>query len=128
MIASIGCPLTTRPPRHGPVSENINARLRPTTVVLAGPCSSTKLSASGLPGYESVSLLGILAPAKTAPSVINRLNHEIVLVLGKPDVKEKFFAVGSETVGMSPEQFGATIKSEIAKWTKVIRSANIPVQ
>ena len=81
--------------------------------------------ASGLPGYESVSTNGVLAPAGTPAAIINRLNQEIVRVLQRPDVKEKFFNAGSEVIGSSPQQFAATIKSEMAKWGKVIKDANI---
>ncbi len=80
---------------------------------------------SGLPGYESASILGIFAPARTPAAIINLLNQEIVRILNKADVKERFFSSGAETVGSSPEEFAATIKSEIAKWGKVIRDAGI---
>jgi len=81
--------------------------------------------ASDLPGYESVSTNGVLAPAGTPKAVIKRLNQEIVRVLQRPDIKEIFFKAGSETMGGSPQQFAATIKSEMAKWGKVINDANI---
>ncbi len=81
--------------------------------------------ASDLPGYESVSTNGVLAPAGTPLAIINRLNQAIVRVLQRPDVKEKFFRAGSEPIGSSPQQFAATIKSEMAKWGKVIRDASI---
>ena len=81
--------------------------------------------ASGLPGYESVSTNGVLAPARTPAAIVNRLNQEIVRVLLKPDVKEKFFIAGSEVIASTPHEFAATIKSEMAKWGKVIRDVNI---
>lgn len=81
--------------------------------------------ASDLPGYESVSTNGVLAPAGTPPTVIKRLNQEIVRILQSPEVKAKFFNAGSETIGSSPQEFAATIKSEMTKWGKVIRDANI---
>ena len=83
------------------------------------------VAASGLPGYESVSILGIFAPAKIPATVINLLNREIVRILNKADVKERFFSSGAEAVGSSPEEFVATIKSEIARWGKVIKDAGI---
>ena len=107
-------------------------RLRALAVTSAQPSPHAPgvptVTASGLPGYESVSLLGMLAPAKTSAAIINRLNQEIVQVLRRSEVKERFFNLGLETVDSSPEQLAATIQSEIAKWTKVIRSANIPLQ
>ena len=65
------------------------------------------------------------APAKTPGAIINRLHQEIVRVLNQPEVKEKYFISGVETVGSSPEQFAATMKSELTKWSKVIESAGI---
>lgn len=107
-------------------------RLRALAVTSAQPSPLAPgvptMAASGLPGYESVSILGILAPARTSPAIINRLNHEIVQVLKRPETKEKFFEMGLETVDSSPDQLAATIKSEIAKWSKVIKNANIQVQ
>lgn len=83
------------------------------------------LAASGLPGYESVSTFGVFAPAGTPATIIDRLNHEIVRILNRAEIKERFFRSGMETLGSSPEEFAATIKSEIAKWGKVIRDAGI---
>jgi len=57
--------------------------------------------------------------------IINRLNQEIVRVLARADIKEKFLNAGTEAVGSSPEQFAATIKSEIIRLGNVIRGAGI---
>lgn len=107
-------------------------RLRALGVTSAEPSALAPgvptVAASGLPGYESASILGILAPARTPPAVINRLNHEIVQVLKAPDTKEKFFSMGLETIDSSPEQLAATIKSEVVKWSKVIKEAKIHIQ
>jgi tripartite-type tricarboxylate transporter receptor subunit TctC len=81
--------------------------------------------AATLPGYESGSPFAMYAPAKTPATLINRLNREVVKVLGQTDVKEKFFNLGSETVGSSPEQLGAAMKSEITRMRKVIKDADI---
>jgi len=72
-----------------------------------------------------VGLTGIFAPAKTPDLVINRLNQEIVLLVNRPEVKERFINSSMEAVGSTPEQFAATIKSEIAKIAKVIKDAGI---
>ena len=85
------------------------------------------VAASGVPEYESVSIFGAFAPAKTPAPIISRLNQEILLLLNKPDVKEKFLNSGVETVGSTPEQFAATIKSEVARLGKVIKDAGIRV-
>ena len=83
------------------------------------------VAASGLPGYESSLILGMLAPAKTPPAIINRLNQEIAKILGRPDIKEKLFNTGTEIVASSPAEFSAKIKSEMAVWGKVIKDAGI---
>ena len=84
------------------------------------------VAATGLPGFESVVIQGVLAPAKTPAAIVNRLSREIVKVLNRPDVKERHFNTGVETVGSTPEELAARIKSEMAKWGKVIRDAGIP--
>ena len=83
------------------------------------------MSASGVPGYESVVFVGVLAPAGTPVPIINRLNLEIVRAVKAPDVKHKFFNSGADTLNTTPEQFAAKIKSEMAKWSKVIKAAGI---
>ena len=67
----------------------------------------------------------MLAPAKTPADIINRLNTEIVTILRSPAATERLAADGSEAVGNTPEQFAAHIKSEIAKWGKVVKAAGI---
>ena len=81
--------------------------------------------AATLPGYESVAIQGIFAPAKTPVTLINRLNREIVQVLNRAEVKEILFKAATETLGSSPQQLAATIKVEMAKWGKVIKDAGI---
>jgi tripartite-type tricarboxylate transporter receptor subunit TctC len=83
------------------------------------------VAASGLRGFESASVYGMFAPAGTAPTMIKRLNQEIVQVLHRPDIKERFAASGVEPVGSSPEEFAGKIKSEIARLGKVIKEAGI---
>jgi tripartite-type tricarboxylate transporter receptor subunit TctC len=81
--------------------------------------------AQTLPGYDVASRLAIFAPAGTPASIVKRLNEEIVRVLRRPDVKEKFIATGVEPVGDSPESLAAIVKSEIARLSKVIKAAGI---
>ena len=77
------------------------------------------LSASGLPGYESISPQALVAPARTPAAIVNRLNQEIVRVLNSPEVKERFANGGMEVVGNSPEQFAAAMKADIARVRKL---------
>lgn len=91
----------------------------------AGAPELPTMQEAGVAGYEVAGWYGVLAPAKTPRPIIDRLNTEIVRILHSPDVQSKLAADGSEAVGGTPEQFGAHIKSEVAKWAKVVREANI---
>lgn len=83
------------------------------------------VSASGLPGFESAAVHGIFAPAGTPAAIIGRLNREIVRVLLKADVKEKFLSIGTTVVAGSPEQLTAAVKSDMALSGKLIRKLGI---
>lgn len=81
--------------------------------------------AQTLPGYDVASRLAIFAPAGTPAGIVKRLNEEIVRVLRRPDVKEKFIVTGIEPVGDSPEALAAIVKSEMDRMGKVIKAAGI---
>jgi tripartite-type tricarboxylate transporter receptor subunit TctC len=83
------------------------------------------VSASGVPGYSSEAIYGFWAPAKTPAAIMARLNRDAVAVLGQPEVKERFFKAGVETVGSTPQQFAAEIKAETARLAKVLATAGI---
>ena len=78
-----------------------------------------------LKGYEVVNWFGLVAPAATPRDVLNRLHGEIVKILRMPDIKERLSAQGADPVASSQEEFGAFMKSETAKWARVIKEANI---
>jgi tripartite-type tricarboxylate transporter receptor subunit TctC len=80
---------------------------------------------SGVPGYEAIAWQALLAPARTPPPVIARVNTEFVRVLKQPDIIAKLTDQGYDVVASSPEWLGGYVKSEIAKWTKVIKAAGI---
>lgn len=80
------------------------------------------------PQFESQSWVGILAPARTPHTVIQRLNAEVIRVLAMPEQKERFTGLGYEIVGSTPEQFGAWIRNETAKWGKLIREQRITAE
>jgi tripartite-type tricarboxylate transporter receptor subunit TctC len=82
-------------------------------------------AASGLPGFEAASMNGMFAPAKTPAAIITRLNAEILKVINRPEVKERFITAGIEAVGSTPDEFGAAIRADMAKWSKVIKAAGI---
>ena len=83
---------------------------------------------SGLKGYETITWFGVVAPAKTPPAIIMRLNAEITKVLALPDVRNQFAIQGIEVIGGTPEQFALYIRDEIAKWAKVIRLSGVKAE
>lgn len=83
---------------------------------------------AGVPGYEVVGWYGMAAPANTPREVIAKLQSEIAGILRSAEVRDKLAADGAEPVGSTPEQFGAFIKSEIDKWSKVVKAAGIRVE
>ena len=80
---------------------------------------------SGLPGFETSTWFALVAPAGTPPDVLARLNAEVKRALAQGDVKQRFAGLGMTAEDSTPEGLDAYIKSEIAKWTKVIKDADI---
>jgi len=83
------------------------------------------IAEAGVPGYESSTWFGPLAPAKTPREIIVRLNVELMKMLQRPDVRARFAAEGIEALGSTPEEFGTYIKSEIERWSRVIKAAGV---
>jgi tripartite-type tricarboxylate transporter receptor subunit TctC len=83
---------------------------------------------SGYPGFEAAAWHAVLAPAKTPPDIIKKLNIELAAILSETEVRERLAKDGIETVGASPEEFGAYIKSEVEKWGKLVREAGIKLE
>ena len=86
------------------------------------------IAESGFPGAESNSWTGILVPAGTPDAVIAKLNSAFVKALQFPDVATRLAADGAAPVGNSAAEFGAYIKSELAKWARVVKSSGATVQ
>jgi tripartite-type tricarboxylate transporter receptor subunit TctC len=80
---------------------------------------------AGVPDLESDTLTGIVAPTGTPNDVIERWRGEIAKAVAAPDVKERLQALGFAPVANAPDEFGARIKAEIAKWSKVVHDAHI---
>jgi len=81
--------------------------------------------AEALPGYELIAWFALMAPAKTPAEIVKRLHDATVKGIAKPDVKEKFGAIGIDVAPMNPEQLGKFIESEIAHWAKLVKIAGI---
>ena len=79
----------------------------------------------GVPGFESIAWYGVVAPAGTPKEIVAKLNGEMVRIANMPDIKQRLMEMGSPPVAGTPEQFGALIRSEIPKWAKVVKQANV---
>ncbi|HUP95099.1 MAG TPA: tripartite tricarboxylate transporter substrate binding protein [Burkholderiales bacterium] len=94
----------------------------------ATPDLPTVAEATGFAGYEASTWQGFVFPAATPRTIVQRVADETVKVLAMSDVRERLRDQGYETVGSTPEQFGAYIRSELAKWSKVIKGAGIKAE
>ncbi len=85
------------------------------------------LAESGLPGFETGSWQGVVAPAGTPRDVVARLNAEIVRIVGSPEMRENLGKQGAEVRTNAPDAFGTFIATEKAKWAKVVKDANVKI-
>jgi tripartite-type tricarboxylate transporter receptor subunit TctC len=104
-----------------------SGKLRALAVTSAEPSALVPdlptVAAAGLPGYESVAMTGMFAPAKTPAAIVQRLNQEINAALKKPDVRDRLLNQGTEAIGGTPEQFTAVMKTEISRVSRIIRDS-----
>ena len=85
------------------------------------------IAEAGLPEFEATTWFGVMAPARTPPIVIDRLNHAIVNALKKPEVIEKIRSVGAEPFSNTPEEFKELIRADTDKWRVVVKTAGVTV-
>lgn len=83
---------------------------------------------SGVADFQVASWFGLLAPARTPKPVIKQLNQEVLAVLAQPDVRERYLRAGLEPAGNSPDEFSGQIRSEWARWAKVVKDGGIKVE
>jgi len=83
---------------------------------------------AGLDGFDVSSWVGIFAPAKTPPAVVDRLQREIAAALKTPFVRERYATLGIEPVGNSPREFFEQVRDDLARWEKVVKAANVKVE
>ena len=81
------------------------------------------IAEQGFPGFESVGWIGLCAPAKTPVAILDKLNAEVLKMLGSPDAKARIEDLAFTPVGNSRAQFAEWIKSEIAKWSKIAKDS-----
>ena len=82
---------------------------------------------AGLKGYSATGWQGVFAPAGTPKDVIDKLAATILKVMNDREVQDKFVANGAEPTPLEPEQFRGYVGSEIEKWTKIAKAANVKV-
>ena len=78
------------------------------------------VSEAGVPGYEAVIWLGVLAPKGTPPAVVNKLNAEIAKIVNNPDTRAEWAKQGASSLAMTPDEFTKYVSDDIAKWKKVV--------
>ena len=83
---------------------------------------------AGYPGIEASVWFGLFAPAKTPPAIIAKINRDAVASLQTPEARAILLAQGAETIATTPAEFSAFVKSEVAKWGKVIKEAGIKAE
>lgn len=86
------------------------------------------LAESGVTGFEASTFTGLVVPAGTPRAVIDKLNAAVVKLMARQSVKDRFASFGADAFSSTPEQLGAFIKQDFAKWTKVVKDANIRVE
>ena len=85
------------------------------------------IAEAGVPGFEAVVWTGLIAPAKTPPEIVTRLNAEINKLLRSQDVQQQLSASGVDAAPLTPAEFGAYLKDEFDKWGKVVRDSGATV-
>jgi len=83
------------------------------------------IAEQGVPGYEAVQWYGLMAPAATPREIVSKLHRAVVAALNDGAVRERFTSSGADPVGNSPEEFAQLVRSEVAKWAKVVKGAGL---
>ncbi len=86
------------------------------------------LSESVMPGFETGAWQGVMAPAGTPKAVVGRLNAEIVKALQSPDLRAKLAVQGAEPLGSTQAEYAAYVKSELARWAKVVKDSGVTIE
>jgi tripartite-type tricarboxylate transporter receptor subunit TctC len=86
------------------------------------------IAESGVPGYDLAGWYGVAVPAATARPIIERLHAEFANAMRAPDMAERYAVLGVEPVDSTPEQFGAYLKSELAKWGDIVKRSGTKLE
>jgi tripartite-type tricarboxylate transporter receptor subunit TctC len=116
-------------PTAGAVTPQLRAgRVKALAVTSESPTAlfpGVPALAATLPGYESLALYGVFAPAGTPRPIIARLNTAIMQILARDELKQRFAGAGMEAAASTPDELAAAVKAETAKMTRVIKAAGI---
>ncbi len=119
-------------PMQGPIALIRSGRLR--ALAVGGSVRSAILpdvptvKEAGIAGYEMKNWYGLLAPAGTPKSIIDKLNAAIVKVVNSPEIKEQFYAQGSEPTSNTPQEFSQFIRDETDRMSRVVKKAGIKIE
>ena len=120
LFASVPAMLTEKSERIRPVAM---AEMKRSALLPNLPT----MNESGLPGFEVGNWVGLLGPAGLDPQIVKKLHSEIISIMDTPEMKERFATLGYERIGSTPAEFGTTIKTDVEKWSDVVKRAGIPV-
>jgi tripartite-type tricarboxylate transporter receptor subunit TctC len=120
LFASVPALLTEKSDRVRPVAmaERKRSALMPDLPTIAE---------SGLPGFEVANWAGLLGPAGMDPKIVGKLHDEIIAILGTADMKERIKTLGYDMIAGAPDAFAAQLTSDVARWSEVVKRANIPL-
>ena len=110
--------------KAGTVTAIAVTGLKPSSLLPGVPT----VSESGAPGFEVNVWFGMQVPAATPKAVVAQVNRQLAAIFREPDITKRFNDAGVEVVASTPEEFSALLKSEVAKWGKVVRDANIKIE
>jgi len=79
------------------------------------------MAEAGVPGYEAVIWLGVMAPKGTPPEIVRRLNTEITTIVGRPEVRDEWARQGAVAMKMTPDEFGRYMVDDVAKWERIVK-------
>ena len=86
------------------------------------------VSEAGVPGFQSGSWQGLLAPAGTPPDIVAKLNDAVVKVLNEPDMKQRLADQGAEVVANTPEEFAVFIREDTANGPQIVKDSGVKVE
>jgi tripartite-type tricarboxylate transporter receptor subunit TctC len=86
------------------------------------------IAEAGVPGQEADTLTGFVMPARTPPAIVAKLNAEMIKIGALPEIRERLEKIGFNPVLNTPAEFGARIKTEMERWGKVVKAANLKIE